>query len=168
MSGAAVSEVWQLDGGAFHALRDKSWGRDIRTRDTYRDFELRFEWKATPRANSGIKYRLFYLNYGAEGAGAAGFEYQIADNDGDPGARRFAVERAGGLYNQIAPASATPRALGEWNEGAIIVRGRHIEHWLNGQKSIELDCESSAPEGPIVFQHHGGGASLRNIRVKRL
>jgi hypothetical protein len=168
LGGNAVTPVWELDGGTFHAVRGKGRGRDIRTKHSFRNFELRFDWKVSPAANSGVKYRLFYLFSDPErGANATGYEYQIVDNDGDPGARQHPVERAGSLYNQLA-SGVTPRPVGEWNQGVLIVKGSHVEHWLNGQKAVELECESAAPEGPIVFQHHGGGAWLRNIRIRRL
>lgn len=168
LAGSSVTPVWEMDGGTFQALRGKGRGRDIRTKHSYRNFELRFDWRVTPAANSGIKYRLFYLFSDLErGANATGYEYQVVDNDGDPGAKQHPVERAASLYNQLA-SEVTPRPIGEWNQGVVIVKGSHVEHWLNGKKTVELECESAAPEGPIVFQHHGGGATLRNIRVRRL
>jgi hypothetical protein len=168
ITGGAVTSVWELNGGTIQSLSGHGRGRDIRTKDSYRNFELRFEWKVTPAANSGVKYRLFYFFADSErGASATGYEYQIVDNDGDPGAKKFAVERAASLYNQVA-AETTPRPVGEWNEGRIVAKGAHVEHWLNGKKVLEVECESSTPESPIVFQHHGGGVSLRNIRIRRL
>ncbi len=168
LGGNPVSSVWEMDGGTIHALRGKGRGRDIRTKNSYRNFELRFDWKVTPAANAGVKYRLFYLFSDPErGASATGYEYQIVDNDGDPGAKQHPAERAASLYNQLA-SGVSPRPVGEWNQGVLIVKGSHVEHWLNGQKAVELECESAAPDSPIVFQHHGGGASLRNIRVRRL
>ncbi|MBL8209445.1 MAG: DUF1080 domain-containing protein [Bryobacterales bacterium] len=164
--GTPVAAGWTLDGGTFQSLRGAY--RDIRTTNTYRNFELRFEWKVSQAANSGIKYRLFYFfDDPDKGSATTGYEYQIVDNEGDPGAKRNAVERAASLYNQLA-AQVPPRPAGEWNQGAIIVRGNHVEHWLNDRKALELECESAPLEGPIVFQHHGGGAWLRNIRIRRL
>jgi hypothetical protein len=138
--------------------------RGIRTRDTYRSFEVRFDWKLPPKGNSGLKYRLFYLSFGD----AAGHEYQVVDDTGDPGAIRFAVERAGALYNQIAPSKQVAKPAGEWNSSVLIVRGRHCEHWLNGEKVVEYETDSGPLEGPLLIQDHGTKAWFRNIKIRRL
>lgn len=168
LTGAPIPPVWEVNDDIFHSLPGKAWGRDIMTKESFRNFELHFEWKVSPAANSGVKYRLF-LFYELTGgvAQANGYEYQIVDNEGDTEARQHPTERAASLYNQIASAVA-PRPVGEWNEGIVIVKGTHVEHWLNGRRVLEFETESSPLEGPIVFQHHGGGAWLRNIRIRRL
>ena len=166
VGGGPFPQAWTMDGGLLTAIVGKK--RSLRTRDTYRSFELRFEWKSSPKGNSGIKYHLFFMLDGTQGSDGTGHEYQIADDAGDPGAIKFPVERTGGLYNQIAPANAAPRPLGEFNQSAIIVRGRHVEHWLNGTKVLEYESQSNPPEGPLVIQHHETEVSFRNIRVRRL
>jgi hypothetical protein len=170
-SGDPFPGSWRVDEGALRAVAMKN-GRALRTKDTYRSFDLEFEWKATPKGNSGIKYRLFFIWVGiggpTGGSDGAGFEYQLVDDDGDPGAMKHPTERAGALYNQIAPKGAVPKPLGEYNQGRIVVKGRHCEHWLNGVKVVEFDVESSPQESPILIQHHGTDMSLRNIRIRRL
>lgn len=161
--GDPISDSWRVEAGTLKAVA-KDGASGIRTTETFDSFELRFEWKAAPKGNSGVKYRLFYL-FGADGTG---HEYQVVDNDGDPGANRNPVERAGGLYSQIAPSSDAARAVGEWNESRIIVRGRHCEHWLNGGKVVEYETESDALDSPLLFQHHSTTVWYRNIRVRRL
>jgi hypothetical protein len=136
----------------------------FRTKDTYRSFELRWEWKLPEKGNSGVKYQLFYL----AGGDGAGHEYQLADDNGDPGAKKYPVERTGSLYNQIAPSKAAAKPIGEWNSSVLIVKGRQCEHWLNGEKVVEYETESSPLESPILFQHHTTEAWFRNIRIKRL
>jgi len=136
----------------------------IRTRETFASFELEFEWKMPPKGNSGIKYRLFYMS----ARDGAGHEYQICDDAGDPGAAQHAVERSGSLYNQIAPAKAVVKPVGEFNHSRIVVRGRQVEHWLNGEKVVSYTTESSPLEGPILLQHHTTEAWFRNMRIRRL
>jgi hypothetical protein len=162
---------WKVENGLLEAVRATNRNMPsnaLRTRDTYRNFELRFEWKVAERGNSGIKYHLFYLVSYPTFSDAAGLEYQIVDEEGDPGAKRFAVERAGSLYNQIAPVGAKPKPLGEFNESVIIVKGKHREHWLNGVKVVEYESESGPPEGPILIQHHQTGAAFRLMKIRRL
>jgi hypothetical protein len=159
---------WKVEDGALRAIAGQA-GRGLRTRDTFRSFELRFEWKAPPQGNSGIKYRLFYL-LGIPGSisDGAGFEYQVADDTGDPGAIAHPAERSGSLYNQIAARGAIVKPLGEYNRSAVIVRGRNCEHWLNGVKVVEFAAESNPPESPLVIQHHSTDMWFRNIRIRRL
>lgn len=143
-------------------------GRSLQTRDTFRSFELRFEWRTAAKGNSGIKYHLFYLMKSDLGSDGIGHEYQLADDAGDPGAIVFPVQRSGALYNQIAPHGAVVKPLGEFNESRLIVNGRHREHWLNGVKVVEYDSESGPPEGPLTIQHHETSMALRNIRLRRI
>lgn len=160
-----VSGCWKVQDGLLTV--DPASGapnRGIRTKDTFTSFELRFDWKVPPKGNSGVKYRLFYLVRGD----AAGHEYQLADDAGDPGAIRNPAERSGSLYNQIEPSRAAARPAGEWNSGAIVVRGRDCEHWLNGEKVVEYKTSSRPLEGPLVFQNHQTQAWFRNVRIRRL
>ncbi|MBL8236688.1 MAG: DUF1080 domain-containing protein [Bryobacterales bacterium] len=166
IGGGPFPSLWKIENGTLRALA-APYGRGLRTRDTYRSFELRFEWKTPVAGNSGVKYRLFYL-MDSKISDGAGYEYQVVDDTGDLGAIRSPLERVGALYNQIAPAGSRPRPVEEWNESTLIVRGRHAEHWLNGTKVMEYDSESGPPEGPILLQHHGSDFWYRNIRIKRL
>ena len=160
-----LSKCWRIEDGLLTVDPDSGEpNRGIRTKDTFKSFELRFEWKLPPKGNSGLKYRVFYLSRGD----AAGHEYQIADDAGDPGALRNAAEQAGALYNQIAPARPAARPAGEWNSSAIIVRGRRSEHWLNGEKVVEYETNSGPLEGPLVFQNHRTRAWFRNVQIRRL
>jgi hypothetical protein len=160
-----VSGCWKVEDGLLTI--DPGSGapnRGIRTKDTFRSFELRFDWKVPPKGNSGVKYRLFYLHRGD----AAGHEYQLADDAGDPGAVRNAAERSGSLYNQIPPSKSVVKPAGEWNSSAIIVRGHRCEHWLNGEKVVEYETNSRPLDGPLVFQNHQTRAWFRNVLVRRL
>ncbi len=151
--------------GLLHALPGRGPGfTGIRTRETFASFELEFEWKMPPKGNSGVKYRLFYMS----ARDGAGHEYQLCDDAGDPGAAQHAVERSGALYNQIAPAKSVIKPVGEFNHSRIVVRGRQVEHWLNGEKVVSYTTESGPLEGPILLQHHTTAAWFRNIRIRRL
>ena len=49
---------WSIDDGAIHSLSRPSIREDLFTNDDYSDFELSFEWRVAPKANSGVKYRI--------------------------------------------------------------------------------------------------------------
>lgn len=167
---------------------------DIITRERYRDFELRLEFKMTPRANSGVKYFVQpnldpITGSGAKAAvgSAIGLEYQILDDALHPDARlgRDGNRTLASLYDLIPSSTGKkPNPIGEWNAARIIVRGNHIEHWLNGEKVIEYNRGTPAfrdavvnskyknipnfgewPDGHILLQEHGDEVSYRNIKI---
>ena len=76
---------WKVEDGTLHVLA-KGGGGDLVTREQFQDFELSFDWKVAPGANSGVMYRV------SEKPGApyeTGPEYQVLD-DAQHGERRQA------------------------------------------------------------------------------
>jgi hypothetical protein len=155
------------------------------------NFELQLEFKLTEGANSGIKYFVDpSLNKGS--GSAIGLEFQILDDKNHPDAKMGIKgnRTAGSLYDLItAEVLETPRHkeiwINDWNRGRIVVKGGHVEHWLNGYKVVEYDRFSQIfqalvayskyrdwesfgqwPAGPILLQDHGGAVSFRSIKVR--
>lgn len=62
-------------------------------------------------------------------------EYQIADDDGDAGARVDPRQRSGALYGVTPVEKSLARPVGEWNDARILVTKERIEHWLNGART---------------------------------
>jgi hypothetical protein len=163
-------------------------GGDLMTVEAYRDFELVFEWKVSPGANSGIKYNVSEaMSTEAPPIYAAlGFEYQVLDDDLHPDAQNGPNRTAAGLYDLLPPgAEKDLRGVGSYNEGRIVFQGGHGEHWLNGAKVLEFDLDSPAFEsvfalskylpvegfadqrwGHIVLQDHGDDVWFRNIKIR--
>ena len=145
---------WVVVNGAIKKIASGNRpGGDLMTVDSFADFELSFEWKVTPGANSGVKYNVSEaMSIAQGGAGtqggpthsALGFEYQVLDDDRHEDGR-LPSHRSGALYDLIAPNVATSdgapllRLVGEWNRSRIVFRGNHGEHWLNGMKIIEFE-----------------------------
>jgi len=168
-------------------------GGDLMTVDTFGDFELTWEWKVTPGANSGVKYNVSEeMSTAQGGAGgpshsALGFEYQMIDDDRHEDGK-LPTHRSGALYDLIAPSAAKAlRPVGEWNRATVIFRGNHGEHWLNGRKIVEFDLGTARMDsllakskyrsiagfgdrrnGHIVLQDHGDEVYFRDIKVRPL
>ena len=175
------------------------------SRASYGDFELRFEWKAEAGANSGIKYRLQGFHSSAKPSltrdpdpdaphriEPTGLEYQITDDVANPDAKSTPRHAAGALYDYIEPSPAAkpgPAKADVWHESRIVARGLHIEHWLDGQRvvNVDLDTPEAAAlfarsprkskdmlrrqdrrESPIALQIHDGVVEFRNLAVRRL
>jgi len=190
---------WKVQDGAIHKIATGSvprmadgqpaHGGDLMTVDTFGDFELSWEWKVTPGANSGVKYNVSEELSMAQAPNhaALGFEYQILDDDRHEDGK-LPTHRAGALYDLIAPnAQKHLRPVGEWNESKLAFRGNHGEHWLNGAKIVEFELGTPSfdsliakskfrpipgfatrRKGHIVLQDHGDEVFFRNIKVREL
>jgi len=185
------ANCWTVEGGSLKALVRTDGAQDIRTTETFRSFDLQFDWKILSRGNSGVKYRIQNVDEWTNPAGrqarARGLEYQIAD-DADPDAASDPRKVAASLYSLIAPVPRVRPRIGEFNHSRLLVRGTHVEHWLNGvnvltfeltDPSVEALLRSQLPKGspadaplvqssPISLQNHSSEAWFRNIKIRVL
>lgn len=183
---------WEIKDGTLTVLetegKEAAAGGDIVTTDTYRNFELIVEYNLSRGANSGIKYFVdTELNKG-EGS-SIGCEFQILDDDVHPDAKLGVKGNRtnAGLYDLIAPQNIRFNGVGEWNRARIVVQGRHVEHWLNGFKTVDYERNTQmwralvdkskyvvwphfgeADEGHILLQDHGNRVSFRSIKIRTL
>ncbi|MEK6782888.1 MAG: DUF1080 domain-containing protein [Bacteroidota bacterium] len=151
------------------------------------NFELTAEWKITPGGNSGILYHVveqpeYKHDY------ETGPEYQVMDDGGWKGDKLTEAQKAGSNYDMFAaPATKKLMPVGEWNTARIIYNNGHVEHWLNGEKTVEFE-EGSADyterykkskwvdypgwntfkSGAISLQDHGAPVYYRNIKIRAL
>jgi hypothetical protein len=168
-------------------------GGDLMTVDSFADFELSFEWKVAPGANSGVKYNVSEAMSMAQGGtggpshSALGFEYQVLDDDRHEDAKILS-HRAAALYDLIPPNDTKRlRPVGEWNSSRVVFRGNHGEHWLNGQQLVAFELGTARMDsllaaskykaiprfgekrrGHIVLQDHGDEVYYRGIKVRPL
>ena len=56
------------------------------------------------------------------------------------------------------------KPAGEWNEAEIIMEGRKITVYINGQFQNECTCDST--DGYIALQSEGGPLEFRNVYIK--
>lgn len=178
--GKPITKGWTVtDKGELH--RDTRGGHIISTRE-FLNFELQLEWKIAPGGNSGVKYRLVPFRNTLWG-----LEYQIID-DAKKVKNPKAKNSCGALYALYSPNdNKKTLTAGEYNTLKIVAQGSKIEHWLNGKKILEADCNSTdwknriqrskyrpvkdfAPIKPtkILLQDHGSKVWFRNIRIRPL
>jgi len=181
---------WRVEDGCLRTVVSPGGAQDIRTVESFRSFDLEFDWKVLAGGNSGVKYLIQHIDEWNNALGrqarARGFEYQIADNHGTDAVQ---PERsAGSLYSAIAPSPKTDPALGEFQHSRIVLKGDHVEHWLNGVRIVSFVLsdppaqkvfaslrkkgeDASTPiqrETPISLQNHGTEVWFKNIRIRRL
>lgn len=191
------SHGWMIEDGVLSVLAsgggESTNGGDIVTRQTFSDFELELDFKITEGANSGIKY--FVLTDLNKGPGSSiGLEYQILDDRRHPDASQGVAgnRTLASLYDLIpaenlsVPGRSKPfNGIGTWNRARIVVRGDHIEHWLNNLKVLEYERSTQmyralvqkskynvwpnfgeAEAGHILLQDHGDAVSFRSIKIR--
>lgn len=181
LDGKPITTGWEVVDGVIHLNKEQGRAGNIITKHEYGDFELSFDWKIAAGGNSGLKYRV--QKYGNK---TLGCEYQIYD---DAGARKLDPKNSSGsLYDLYEPNEHKQlNATGEFNSTRIVVRGNHIEHWLNGKQIVAVTVGSPdwdkrvaaskfAEEkdfgenrfGKIMLTDHGSEVWYRNIQIRSL
>lgn len=164
-------------------------GGDLITADQFENFELSLEWKISKGGNSGIKY-LVSETLPPTGRSAISFEMQVLDDDNHPDAKMGinGNRKASALYDIMPPNDKKKlKPVGEFNQIRLVVKGNHIEHWLNGQKVLEFERGSEAlkaliaqskfktqplfgtfAKGHLLLQEHGDKVWYRNIKIREI
>ena len=177
------ADGWAVEDGTLKGLGRK--GGDILTTATFTDFEFTWEWRLSPQGNSGVKY--FVDERRANTTGAIGHEYQMIDDDNYPAEPLSAKQKTGGWYDVLPPKRAAAKPVGTWNLSRLIVRGTHVQHWLNGTLVVEYDTRSAESAAgvaaskfkdvagyadkiptPILLQDHNTVAWFRNLKIRAL
>jgi hypothetical protein len=175
IKGQAVGEGWSIKNGIVH--RSGRRPGDIITKQQYKDFELCFNWKISEGGNSGIKYRT---------KGRLGLEYQVLD-DAKHKDSKIPTHRAGSLYELAAAPDSKPiHPVGDWNQSRILANGNTIQHWLNGEKIVDIEVGSDdwnqrfqkskysknqgfgSWTGPILLQDHNDEVWFKNVQICEL
>lgn len=171
---------WSVHDGSI-ALHHEGEYFDLITRKDYADFELTFEWRISQGGNSGVFYHV--RPEVSDRSWKSGLEYQLLDNSHG----EAPIEQAGALFDLYAPDRDLTKPVGEWNSGRIVVRGHHVEHWMNGHRLLQAELQSADfqarvaqakfkdfprwatyAEGRIALQDHGDDVAFRNLKLRPL
>lgn len=176
-----MNKGWKAVDGEL-VIMARSGAGDIITEKRYHDFELSIDFKITEGANSGIKYFI-----GENGS--IGCEFQILDDENHPDAKMGfnGNRRLGSLYDLIPADGWALVAKRDWNTARIVVRGNHVEHWLNGVKILEYEKNNDMWDtivshskfakvenfaggdgGHILLQDHNDEVHYRNLKIREL
>jgi hypothetical protein len=154
-----------------------------------KDFELKLQFRIQ-NGNSGVQYRSRDLGKWV----VSGYQAEIENKQGKVGflydekGRKFLANvgevvevQADGkpkVVGQLAPKQAFIDKgyykEKDWNEYRIVARGTHLEHWLNGHKTIELtdnDPAGRSLSGILALQIHRGPpmvVEFKDIQLKNL
>lgn len=173
---------WEVRDGTLHAIAKMS-GVPLITAKTFSDFEFSWEWKLSRSGNNGVKYFVTEAR-----PSAPGHEYQMLDDENHPDGKIGPRRQTGAFYDVLPPAADKPmNPIGEWNASKLVVRGTHVEHWLNGR--LILVYELGSPEvkaglakskfakeagfgekltGHLMLTYHGDDCWYRNLKVREL
>ena len=160
----------------------KGGGGDLVSAQEYGDFDFRFSFRVTPKANSGVMWHVTEDN---DATYMSGPEYQVIDDVGH-GKGIDGKHAVGALYDLVPATGKVAWPAGTWNEGRIVVDEGRVRHWLNGTLVVDAPCAgpdwdamvkaskfrdwpfNKAPRGRLALQDHGDEVAYRNLRVRAL
>jgi hypothetical protein len=165
---------------------------------TTKDFDLRFSFRCNATNNSGVQYRSKHITAGEPKNKwvVRGYQHELRNETKFPNTSSFIYDEGGkrgriclvgeeATWNADGKKEVTATFLDEaafqklfrlddWNDVAIIAKGNHIQHYLNG--SLVLDFTDNDPalalkEGILALQLHAGKpmwAEFKNIRIAEI
>jgi hypothetical protein len=172
---------WKVEGNILSKAGEVD---DLISKDVYGDFEAEFDWKLTKGGNAGFFYRgtreYDHIYWSAP-------EYQLLDDAHHPDGRDR-LSSAAAAYALYAAPEGVVKPANEWNTARIVVKGAHVEHWLNDRKVVEYELWSPdwkekvakskfakypkyglAKRGHLGIQgDHAGNLTIRNLRIREL
>jgi peptidylprolyl isomerase len=172
------ADSWEYKDGVVSCVAPG--GGWIQTLAMYSDFELRFEYRLSPRGNSGVSLR--YPGHG--NPSLEGLEIQLIDDQAEKYKDIQPEQATGSLYFAAAPQvrdAALP--AGTWNHCAVRCAGQRLEVSINDKLVNEIDLTQintkvegvphtvaaiRSPMGAIALQSHVTRVDFRQIVLRDL
>ena len=166
-----AGDGWTFDGDVVRCGPDAS---DLATKREWSDFVLEFQWKTVVAGETGVAYRPSGTDPRAE--------MQLANVHAD----LEGEARTSGALEGLVPAQPVVRPAPPWGEfrsARIVARGRHLEHWVDGELVLEQELDDAfhaglsergldltagtfaSNRGPIVLRGEGHEAWFRGLRL---
>jgi hypothetical protein len=197
-------ELWSVKDGAIvgqttveHPAKGNTFL--IWTNGEVADFELRLSFQIAPNndkgfANSGIQYRSRVLDeknwvvggYQADMEAGPNYTGILYDERGVAGGRAIMAARGERVvWDKDCKKQVTGKlegaekvkggiVAGHWSDYVIVVKGNHMQHFINGHQTVDVtdECEAKAlKSGVLALQLHAGPpmtVQFKNIRLKKL
>ncbi|MDB5048284.1 MAG: hypothetical protein JWO30_1355 [Fibrobacteres bacterium] len=130
-----LDSKWILDATCHCITMGIGNAPDIRSVKTYKDFELRMNFRIDN--NQGIFYRSLLTG---DRAWQTGVEYAINN------VTNLGKDNPGSAYDLYAPDPITYQLFttNKWNSVRIVVKGDSVEHWMNEKKVVGYKYHSPA------------------------
>jgi len=154
---------WKADAGELLGENPGEQASIIWTKQEFRDFEVEMEYiTLTDDYDTGIFIR--------------GLTHQVQIGisrslQKDMTACIYAPKDEQGSYPGQTDKVGAIHKLMEWNHVKVIVTGKRIQTFLNGEPMVDYTGLVLEDEGPIGLQLHGGvhmSVKFRNIKVREL
>lgn len=155
----ADARYWKLQNGVLHGgyaggeHHNYAW-----TKKTYKDFELNAIVKLDGQdPNSGVCIRIHPM----DADNVPGYQVDM----GDGYWASLWEEKRKGMVQAYPPAVAAKLVKNkDWNHYYVIIKGHHIEAWLNGVKTIDVVHNEGFDDGAIGFQLcHGDKHTILDV-----
>ena len=159
-----TTTTWRIEDGAIVGgsfIETVPHNNFLTTKESYDDFVLRLKFKLQSKEgfkNAGIQFRSQRLADPAHEM----IGYQADLGPGYYGALYDESRRKEVLMGPDSLAVSRLVKADQWNDYEIRAEGRHIQLFLNGQKTVDYtEPDTSIPqEGLIGLQIHGGGKTV--------
>jgi 3-keto-disaccharide hydrolase len=163
-------EKWVVDNGTILCESQANKYGYLTTDKTYRDFNLRLQFKGEAAGNSGVFFHSRIVGIDPEhGPDIEGMQAEV---DPSVGHHTGGLYESGGRGWVAQPTPEGEKALkpGKWNLLEISAHGNHIVTRLNGVQIVDFtDPAPKFIDGVIGLQiHTGGGVRVRwkNIEIQ--
>jgi uncharacterized protein (TIGR03067 family) len=172
------------------------------TNGTVGDFELRLSYRIE-KGNSGIQYRSKLLKQGPFGPVVGGYQAdfeagktysgilyeeqgrgilaqrgektvirEVEEEKEGKKQKKMKVQKVGTVGESAAIQAKIKHE--DWNDYVVIAKGNHLQHFINGQQTVDVVDEheaKAAKSGILALQIHAGPAMVvqfKDVRIKKL
>ena len=176
-----LSDKWVVENGEMK-LTGKGGG-DILTKASYKNYDLKIDWKISSAGNSGS---FIMADEAGKQIWSHAVEVQILDNEKHSD-NKIASHLSGSIFDMIASPVKAHKKAGEWNQVRILLNNKVLKVWQNGVlttdvliggKSWQQSLAASkfngwtgfamATVGHVGLQDHRDPVFFKNIKIKEL